>query len=310
MNPQDLDDRDPRPDDADELISAVLDGEATPEQRRRVLGDPALAARLARFRAVAAAVATPVEVDPGERERAIGAALAAFEPAVDVEAQAAREAGGTDLPRPRRAGLPRLRRDRRPLVSRWVLASAAVVVVVLGAVVAGRLSSRPTDPAETASSPPSTLTPSSPPAADDPNVAEHAPSRERPDPAGARSAPAPGDGTSDPVAIGEVDSLDTLAVRVRALLDPGPSAAADTSAASPPAGPGQPVTEPAPGSGPDPCESRLPPTEAGLGDRTLVARAVLEGRTVVVYVLPTAGGGVDMLVVDPDRCTVTTRRPL
>lgn len=63
-----------RPDD--ELVSAVLDGEATPDERARVEADPVLSARLAEFRAVRDAVAAPVPA-PADRERAIAAAMAA-----------------------------------------------------------------------------------------------------------------------------------------------------------------------------------------------------------------------------------------
>jgi len=44
----------------DELVSAVLDGEATAEERARVAADPVLSARLAEFTAVAEAVGAPV----------------------------------------------------------------------------------------------------------------------------------------------------------------------------------------------------------------------------------------------------------
>ena len=40
----------------DELVSAVLDGEATADERSRVAADPALSARLAEFAAVADAL--------------------------------------------------------------------------------------------------------------------------------------------------------------------------------------------------------------------------------------------------------------
>ncbi|MGH9118827.1 MAG: zf-HC2 domain-containing protein, partial [Acidimicrobiales bacterium] len=46
-------------DDLDELVSAYLDGEATPEESARVDADPELQARVAGLRAVAAAVAGP-----------------------------------------------------------------------------------------------------------------------------------------------------------------------------------------------------------------------------------------------------------
>jgi len=59
----------------DELASALLDGEATGP--RPV--EPAVAARVDELRRAADAIAEPVESDDAERERAIAAALAAFD---------------------------------------------------------------------------------------------------------------------------------------------------------------------------------------------------------------------------------------
>src|SRR5688572_8576296 len=60
----------------DELVAAVLDGEATADERARVEADPALRARLAQFAEVRRRVAAPVTVPPDARERAMAAALA------------------------------------------------------------------------------------------------------------------------------------------------------------------------------------------------------------------------------------------
>lgn len=69
--------RDPRADDG--LVSAVLDGEATDEDRSRVEADPALRQRLERFRAVAENVSTPPELPSADvfdamRSTALGSA--------------------------------------------------------------------------------------------------------------------------------------------------------------------------------------------------------------------------------------------
>lgn len=73
---------DDEPLDDDTLaVHAVVDDEATPEQRRRVARDPALVAQVASLRAVVEAVAAPIDA-PGEdvlaaiRARAIDTALA------------------------------------------------------------------------------------------------------------------------------------------------------------------------------------------------------------------------------------------
>jgi hypothetical protein len=100
---------DPPPTDQDlELVSAYLDGEATPAERARVEADPALLARVDELRTVAGAVGagfTPLADDQAasQRRRAIAAGLAPPAP-------------------PMRA------RRRTPLPS--PLAAAAVIVVI------------------------------------------------------------------------------------------------------------------------------------------------------------------------------------
>ena len=61
----------------DELVSAVLDGEATADERARVAADPALSVRLAEFAAVADALRAPATPPPADaRDAAIAAAVA------------------------------------------------------------------------------------------------------------------------------------------------------------------------------------------------------------------------------------------
>ncbi|HEY6533629.1 MAG TPA: hypothetical protein VIY72_15075, partial [Acidimicrobiales bacterium] len=60
----------------DELVSAVLDGEATPAERALVEGSPAGRRRLEQLRATAAAVGEPVEpLSPAVVDRLVGRAL-------------------------------------------------------------------------------------------------------------------------------------------------------------------------------------------------------------------------------------------
>jgi hypothetical protein len=89
--------------EADELASALLDGEGTAAERARA-DEPDVARRVAELEAVARLVATPVEpVDELARSRAVRAALAAAAPAVA----------------PRR-------------VPAWLAPAAAVIVVLAG----------------------------------------------------------------------------------------------------------------------------------------------------------------------------------
>lgn len=108
------------PDDSltpDELASALLDQEvATPAHV-----DPALAARVEQFGAVAAQVGASVPVDPDRRDQAIAAALAEFDAGRGDGITAAAPAAPTPL------------RPRRPVALR-LLGAAAAVVIALGAV--------------------------------------------------------------------------------------------------------------------------------------------------------------------------------
>lgn len=110
----------PPPDD--EVVSAHLDGEATPDEVARVAAEPELAARAAVLERAIAAVATPVEPAPGDaRERAIAAALDAW-----VAPGSAAPAGAAPAPVIDLAA--RRARRQRVLLS----AAAAVVVVLIG----------------------------------------------------------------------------------------------------------------------------------------------------------------------------------
>ncbi len=62
----------------DELVSAYLDGEATPEEVARVEADPVLVARTGQLAAVASAVGAPVALDTFNRRRMLDAALDAW----------------------------------------------------------------------------------------------------------------------------------------------------------------------------------------------------------------------------------------
>lgn len=134
----------PRPDD--ELVSAVLDGEATPDERALVEADPAARRRLAELRRVRDLVAAPVPVAGSVREAAIAAALAQFD-------GAAGPTGGAD-PHPAaptdRFVVPdqlATRRARRQggNGARILAAVAAIVVLVIGTSVVLRILNPPAD---------------------------------------------------------------------------------------------------------------------------------------------------------------------
>jgi hypothetical protein len=104
------------PDALDELASAYLDGEATPDEVARVDSDPELLARVAALRAVGEAVGEPTVPPPGAADAAVARALATgdevFGPASVV-----------DLGRERRQ-----REQRR--TGLWVASAAAVIMLL------------------------------------------------------------------------------------------------------------------------------------------------------------------------------------
>lgn len=110
----------PEPPIDDELVSAVLDGEATPDERALVEGSTAGRRRLEELRAISAHVREPVEaLSPSAVDRLVGRAL-------------------DDLGTGRSEVTP-LREAPGRSVHRWgpaVAAAAVVVIVALGAVLA------------------------------------------------------------------------------------------------------------------------------------------------------------------------------
>ena len=130
----------PTPDDL--LVSAVLDGVASPDDVARVTGDPALTARLEQFRSVARAVGGPVPlVDPVVRDAHLARAVAALESdrmATVTPAAAtplAPRAVPTPPPPPSDLSAARARRQRRlgPVV--LSVAAALVLLAAAGALV-------------------------------------------------------------------------------------------------------------------------------------------------------------------------------
>ena len=115
----------------DELISAYLDGEATPAEIAEIEGDDALLARVEELRAVRDAVAAPVpSLSAEQRDQLITAALGV----ADAEADARLEAKIVPRHRPQRL----------------FLAVAAAVILLAAAVSAGLLGSSGGDDADMA----------------------------------------------------------------------------------------------------------------------------------------------------------------
>lgn len=127
----------------DEIVSAVLDGEATDDERARVEADPAARRRLAELADLRRHLAAPVAVPDDAREQALAAALAAYDqqrlgdttgstPGVTAATSAATSAAGLDpVPSaPDELAVRRARRSGRG--ARALAAAAAIVVVIIG----------------------------------------------------------------------------------------------------------------------------------------------------------------------------------
>ena len=121
----------------DELASAHLDGTTTPQEGVEAAASPTIQRRAEELRAVRAAIQAAPPVDPGRREEAIAAALAAF-----AEPVAPPVAPVTSLASVR-AGRP-----RPPRGLTVIGAAAAVILLALLVPLLGRLGS--TDRRETA----------------------------------------------------------------------------------------------------------------------------------------------------------------
>ncbi len=116
------DPRDPTDGTDDELVSAVLDGEASADEVARVRSDPALAARLEEFRRAAAALAAQPPLPAAERRALLDRAL-------DDTADGRDLAPGTPPPGP--VAPPGPRRPRR-LPPAPLVAAAVIVLVAVG----------------------------------------------------------------------------------------------------------------------------------------------------------------------------------
>jgi hypothetical protein len=268
----------------DELASALLDGEATIEERARA-DDPEITARVARFGEVASVVGSEVEPPTdAERDAAIAAALDAWDEQVSG------------------AGRPRVdelaeRRDRSRRMLRLVgVAAAALAVVGLGAALVDRLPDGGDDDAGVAveasggEAEGSDEATAETEAADDSGAAE-APATE--------SGPQTGEFTVDGDDLGRFEELDDLLFESAARLAAG--AGSDAGAALEPDAA---VLEAALA-----CAPTALPTEqtvSALGGAT-VLRATLDTREVLVFALPTADGP-RVVVVDAETCEVLADR--
>jgi hypothetical protein len=294
----------------DELVNAVLDGEATTAEVARVAADPRLAARLDTLRAVADAVAASVPIDPATRDRQVAVAREAWIGAV-VESAGHTTTGPT-------APVVDLRARRRGARALGVAAAVLALALLVPAVVAvlGR-SGGTTDETASRGAPSTTVVDAE--AATNAGVGDDAPSGAEPAPPPSTTTPdlsGPAPTTAATVDLGDLGEVpDTTSLRARV----GAALATGTSDDGTPATDAPATTAPDPDAVTDSPETPLAATSADCAESVAVAEGVsslraraevtLGDEVVAVYVLDGVNG-TEVLVVDPATCAVRARLPL
>lgn len=261
----------------DELVTAVLDGAATPAERARVEGDPALSSRLAELRSVRDAVARPVPpLDEVTTRRLLDRAIAAADPDLAATSATASAVSATSAARRRPT-------HRSSTGLRLAGIAAAVAVALLAVPLVGSLGSDD---------------------GDDDQVAFEEVGDQLSDAGGsAESAPSP-------------ESLDTaegeamLSTEARAPVDLGPlpDIEAVTATAARAADDAPPTADTTGAAGTDGGEDDLYSQVcdvAPAGDALILdAVASVDGDVVVVRVWADGGDGRVVQVIDPVTCAV------
>jgi hypothetical protein len=268
-----------RPDD--DLVSAVLDGEATADERAQVAADPVLSARLAEFADAAERVAGPVAPrDAADRDRAIAAAVAEGHRREDVVVD--------------------LHRDNRRDNGRFLAVAAVVLLVLLAA---GFLVARMGDGGGNDTAASGTVDSAGQPEAVTADT----------DTAGdAATSEAFGDvGTVALGAVADEEALRQALVSSGAVApstqtpDQGEDGTSSTSTIAPDPG----ASAPVPGDSED-CQIRLEEADPTLDGRLARGIAIYAGQDAVVFVYGTADGPRQVVVVSADACATLTAFPL
>jgi hypothetical protein len=206
------------PHDPDDLASALLDGLLTDDEAGAARRDPAVAARLAELAEVREAVGRrPAELDPAARERGLAAALAAYDAADGTtgEGEPDEAVGGAVTPlgparaaaSPGASGTATPWRPHGRARRRWLTAAAVMLVVVgLGALASNW---------DTGGDSPDSANQE---AATDRSSNEAGAGDSASEGAGTDESTPYGGESSSTVDLGDVDSSDALADRVRTIL--------------------------------------------------------------------------------------------
>jgi hypothetical protein len=286
---------------ADELASAVLDGELRGEAAAAAQRRPDVAARLAALRTARSSLrdAPAPPPDPEARERAVAAALASF----DEAGTSAPPAGRTAQRSGQVADLGSRRGARRQRVPRWLGAAAAAALIGAGVAslaVFGSSSSDSDDSRDTATA---ALDESNEGGAEESSGGGEAP--EATTDSGADREAADAYGTA--VDLGTFDSADALADEVGSVLARTESDGASSGA--PAAGETASTLEGADSDLTAACPSALAAASAAPDATTVLrGRALVAGVAVDVWVVETPGSR--RLVAVDGACGIVTDREL
>lgn len=265
-----------RPDD--ELVSAVLDGEATADDRARVAADPALSARLAEFTSVADALTAPVAPPTAAaRDAAIAAAVA-------------------EVRRPEKVVVAL--RPRRSRGSFLAVAAAVLVLLLFAGFLVGQVGERGTD--------------------DSASSNDRAGSDGAAESGGAEAADqATAETETDDTAAGAFSDAPTVdlgavadeAALRSALVASGGLDGLGTSPTTRATLPSTPTDQDAVPGGSGDCEVRLEESDPALDGLLLEGTAVYAATDAVVYVFATVDGDTRVEVVSADACAILVSFP-
>ncbi|MET0727263.1 MAG: hypothetical protein ABWZ76_03080 [Acidimicrobiales bacterium] len=279
----------------DELASAHLDGLSTPAEAARIDADPALQARVAAMATARQAVAAGgAPVDPVRRQRAIDAALEAFDAGIHQEGRPP-EAGVTSLID---VAAKRTGASSRTL---RLLAAAVVAVLAISVPLLARLADGDSDDEQETAA----LEADVDSTVDRESAAIETTGGEEPAEAGpdlaedAAASESSGDRSSTPVRaglLGSFEDLDELAAALRPV----------------PVGTTGEPTSTAPGFEATPASCTDERLALAAGDTVLVltGQATLGGRAVEVVVYAEPGREPRLRVLDSSDCAVVADRPL
>jgi hypothetical protein len=296
----------------DDLASALVDGQLGADEADAAGRRPDVVARARELGSTRAALRSVPDPDPAARERALAAAMAAFDEAARAESRPPPPASPVDLAAHRHdrhherhhAGHLGVTGGRTP---RWLGAAAAIVAVVMGLAGLAALSSRDGDSADISAEIGASQEDDGGATA---SADDHADEDADDDADGPSAAPEGGDeedaARSGPIEAGDLGTFRSAEGLVDHLADIVP--AADATAESLPDATAAPDLDQEAADPLGCAESLPPPLDDPTADPRLHGMAIVDGRAVEVWVVD-IGRGRRAVAIDTG-CSVVVDRPL